>query len=79
MTINKVKDGSNLSVSLSGRLDTSTAPELEAVFADELSGVSALTIDFKELEYISSGGLRVLLATQKTMNQQGTMVIKNVN
>ena len=79
MKINKVSDGNKLTVSISGRLDTVTAPELEAVVTGDLSGVSEFIIDMNELEYISSAGLRVLLLAQKTMNKQGTMLIKNVN
>lgn len=79
MTINKKRDGTSLTVELEGRLDTTTAPELEAELSTALGGTDALTFDFAKLEYISSAGLRVLLATQKTMNKQGSMVIKNVN
>ena len=78
MTINKTQNGSALTIALEGRLDTSTAPQLEATLS-ELSGVTALTLDFAKLEYISSAGLRVLLAAQKLMNKQGKMVITHVN
>ena len=64
---------------LAGRLDTTTAPELEKELKASLDGVSELTLDLKELEYISSAGLRVLLAAQKIMLKQGSMVLKNVN
>ena len=64
---------------LVGRLDTTTAPELEKELKASLDGVSELTLDLKELEYISSAGLRVLLAAQKIMLKQGSMVLKNVN
>ena len=56
---------------LSGRLDTTTAPELELQLRDSLDGVRELTLDLEQLEYISSAGLRVLLSTQKIMNKQG--------
>lgn len=79
MNIVKEVNGNELSVTLSGRLDTTTAPELEAELGVSLSGITKLTFDFAALEYLSSAGLRVLLATQKTMNKQGSMVIKNVN
>lgn len=80
MKIDQTKDGSALNLKLEGRLDTITAPELEAVLADSLNTVSSLTMDFSGLEYLSSAGLRVLLGAQKQINkQQGTMVIKNVN
>jgi anti-sigma B factor antagonist len=79
MTINKDLKGTELIISLEGRLDTITAPELEKELNASLNGVQALTFDFDKLEYISSAGLRVLLAAQKCMNKQGTMVVKNVN
>ena len=78
MTINKNQNGSALTVALEGRLDTSTAPQLEADLAG-LPGVTELTMNFEKLEYISSAGLRVLLSAQKIMNKQGKMVITNVN
>ena len=79
MTINKTLDGSKLCVKVEGRLDTTTAPELEGELKASLDGIDNLELDFSNLEYLSSAGLRVLLATQKTMNAQGKMVVKNVN
>lgn len=79
MTINKHVDGGKLIVELEGRLDTSTAPELEAEMKECISNVTELIFEFGKLEYISSAGLRVLLSNQKVMNKQGTMVIKNAN
>ena len=79
MTINKKQEGTVLEVALVGRLDTSTAPELEAELKHSINGVTALTMDFAGLEYISSAGLRVLLAAQKVMNKQGKMVVRHVN
>ncbi len=64
---------------LEGRLDTSTAPELEKALRDSLDGVTKLVLDFEKLEYISSAGLRVLLAAQKIMAKQGAMKITHVN
>ena len=78
MTINKTQNGSELLLALSGRLDTTTAPQLEAELKNSLDGVTRLEMDFAGLEYISSAGLRVLLAAQKTMNKQGEMVLRNV-
>ena len=78
MTIEKTLDGSELTVCLTGRLDTTTAPQLEAELKHGISGVEKLVFDFKALEYLSSAGLRVLLAAQKLMNKQCTMVIRNV-
>ena len=79
MTIEKKKNGNELTVALTGRLDTTTAPQLEAELKESLSGVEKLVLDFAALEYLSSAGLRVLLAAQKTMNKQGEMIVKNVN
>lgn len=79
MTIEKTVNGTELAVVLSGRLDTTTAPQLEAELKESLNGVDKLVLDFAALEYLSSAGLRVLLAAQKTMNKQGSMVVKNVN
>ena len=62
-----------------GHLDTNTAPQLEAELKTSLSGITELELDFSGLEYISSAGLRVLLAAQKTMSRQGKMTIRNVN
>lgn len=79
MEINKTQNQTELTLALTGRLDTTTAPQLEAVLKDGLDGISALIMNFAGLEYISSAGLRVLLAAQKQMNKQGSMVIRNVN
>jgi len=78
MDIKKIKENNKLTVALTGRLDTSTAPNLEAELKD-LSGVAELCLDFTALEYISSAGLRVLLSTNKIMSKQGKMTIKNIN
>ncbi|HIS41501.1 MAG TPA: STAS domain-containing protein [Candidatus Limiplasma pullicola] len=79
MEIMKESHDTDLTLKLRGRLDTSTAPELEGELKNCLEGVQSLTLDLKELEYISSAGLRVLLSAQKTMNKQGSMVVRNVN
>ncbi|MCH3942214.1 MAG: STAS domain-containing protein [Atopobiaceae bacterium] len=75
-----VKKGSapDLTISVSGRLDTTTAPQLEAELKNSLEGVTSLVFDLSDLEYISSAGLRVLLSAQKRMSKQGTMVVRNV-
>ena len=78
MNIEKQKDGKKLDVKVEGRLDTKTAPQLTEALKDELSDVEELTFDLSELIYISSAGLRVILSTQKTMNQQGSMKVTNV-
>lgn len=79
MTITNTKSGNAMTVALDGRLDTTTAPQLEAFLKESLNGICALTLDFANLAYISSAGLRVLLSTQKAMNKAGTLVVKNVN
>ena len=79
MTISKTLNANELTVNLSGRLDTTTAPHLEAELKTTLTGVNSLVMDFDELEYISSAGLRVLLSAQKVMNKQGKMVIRHAN
>ncbi len=79
MTINKKQEGTTLEIAVEGRLDTTTAPQLEAELKHSIDGITALTMDFANLEYISSAGLRVLLSAQKVMNKQGTMVVRHVN
>ena len=79
LNIEKKTEGSTMNVALSGRLDTTTAPQLEAELKGALDGVSALVMDFEKLEYISSAGLRVLLSAQKIMNKQGEMKRIHVN
>ena len=79
MEIRKTTEGTSLRLSLEGRLDTTTAPQLEADFKQSLDGITQLELDFDKLEYLSSAGLRVILAAQKTMNRQGKMVIRHVN
>ena len=79
MEIIKTQNDTSLCLALEGRLDTVTAPELEAALEASLDGITELALDFEKLDYISSAGLRVLLSAQKRMNRQGTMVVKNVN
>lgn len=78
MTITKSREGAALTLRLEGRLDTTTAPELEQELNASLDGVSSLTLDLAQLAYLSSAGLRVVLAAQKRMNRQGEMTVKNV-
>ena len=75
MNIYKEKEGTNFIISLEGRLDTTTSPELEKVIKEETAGVSFLKLDLSKLQYISSAGLRVLLSAQKLMNKQGELLI----
>jgi len=79
MTIEKIAEGNKLTIALSGRLDTTTAPKLETELKQNISGVKELVLDLAALEYLSSAGLRVLLSAQKVMNRQGCMVVRNVN
>ena len=79
LNIEKKTEGTALSVILTGRLDTTTSPELESEMNGSLEGVTSLVIDMAGLEYISSAGLRVLLAAQKIMGKQGEMKVINVN
>lgn len=79
MEIIKNAEGSTVTIALVGRLDTTTAPQLEAELKTSLNDVTDLVFDMEKLEYISSAGLRVLLAAQKVMNKQGKMVVKNAN
>lgn len=80
MTITKNIDKEVLTLMLEGRLDTNTAPELEnEITGDLTTDIKTLILDLKELEYISSAGLRVLLSAQKKMSKQGGMVVKNAN
>ena len=78
MEIRKIREENKLTLELVGRLDTMTAPDLEAVTKSELGGVKELVLEMKELEYLSSAGLRVLLSTLKVMNKQSSMVVRDV-
>ena len=79
MTIEKYAENEKLTLKISGRLDTTTAPDLEKEIGDSLEGVEELVMDMDGLEYISSAGLRVILKAQKQMNTQGSMKLVNVN
>ena len=79
MNINKVLEGTKLELEITGRLDTITAPELDAEIKQNMDDVECLVLNFKGVEYISSAGLRVLLATQKSMGKKGKMIVKEVN
>ena len=79
MKLTAQKNGTDLTIHLSGELNTLTAPELTALLDKELGGVKALTLDFAECDYVSSAGLRVLLATFKQMKvAKGSMALSNV-
>lgn len=79
INIQKTVSGTTLTVALEGRLDTTTAPKLEEKLLGSVDGITRLVFDVEKLEYISSAGLRVLLAMQKLMNRQGAMLLRNVN
>jgi anti-sigma B factor antagonist len=79
MNIEKVAEASSLTLKLDGRIDTNTAPALTECINSSLSGVTSLVFDMKDVEYISSAGLRALLTAQKIMNKQGTMKVINAS
>ena len=79
MQIDQLKEGSTLTMKVSGRLDTMTAPQLESEITGHLDGITEFIMDFTDLEYISSAGLRVLLVTSKMMKEKGRFVIRNIN
>ena len=79
MTITKTQNGNNLEIALEGRLDTTTAPDLENELNASLDAADTLTLDFANLAYISSAGLRVLLSAHKAMSAKGGMKVVNVN
>lgn len=80
MEITKNYDGKELTLSIEGRIDTITSQELDNAINEELGNFDSLILDFADLEYISSAGLRVLIATQKKLKADDIpFVIKNVN
>lgn len=79
MDIQKTQNGDTLTLKLEGRLDTTTAPQLEAELKQSIAGAKTLQLDFAKLEYLSSAGLRVLLSAQKVMDKQGKMIVQHVN
>ena len=79
MTIEKTINANEVTLKVSGRLDTQTAPELEKELDAVLPGAKDLTFDMSGLEYVSSAGLRVILKAQKAMNAQGSMKLTGVN
>ena len=79
MDIKKTKNDTTLTLAIQGRIDTTTAPQLEAELRSDIDGVTELYLDFTGVEYISSAGLRVRLSAQKLMSRQGKMVLSHVN
>lgn len=78
MEVKKTIEGAKMTVEVSGRLNTGTAPQLEDALLTSLDGITELVLDFAGLEYISSAGLRIVMSAQKVMNRQGSMVVCNV-
>ena len=78
LDISKTVENNKAVFTLEGRLDTVTAPKLESALKESMDGLEELILDFEKLDYISSAGLRVLLSTQKVMNRQGEMKLRNV-
>ena len=78
MTIEIKKNAKEITLEVTGRLDTITAPVLEKTIADNIGGIKSLILDMKGLEYISSAGLRVLLGAQKKIQKTGSMKLINV-
>ena len=79
MTIEKNVNGTVLTLKIAGRLDTTTAPALEAAIDDCAAEIQERILDCGELEYVSSAGLRVILKAQKQMNAKGSMKLTGVN
>ena len=79
MDIKKTKNDTTLTLAIQGRIDTTTAPQLEVELRSDIDGVTELYLDFTGVEYISSAGLRVMLSAQKLMSRQGKMVLSHVN
>lgn len=78
MEITKTYDGSTLTVRVAGRLNTNTAPELDQTIRSSIDGIDTLILDFADLDYISSAGLRVVLSAQKIMRTKGSMIVRDV-
>lgn len=79
MKVNKKLNGSELLMEIEGGIDSTTAPELNDILAASINGITSLILDFKNVDYISSAGLRVLLVNYKAMTGKGEMIIRNVN
>ncbi len=79
MEIKESRNGDKLVLEVEGRIDTTTTPKLFEVLQNNVSGLKELVIDLKGVDYVSSAGLRFLLSAQKTLNNQGKMIVKNVD
>ena len=79
MQISAEKENSRLTVTVSGRIDTVTAPELEKYALDHMEGITEMALDLADVEYVSSAGLRALLQIHKDMSKQGKLKLLNIN
>ncbi|MER2054265.1 MAG: STAS domain-containing protein [Clostridia bacterium] len=79
MTIEKTMNGNDMTLKLEGYLDTTTSPDLKQVLSETMDSIDSLTLDFQDLEYVSSAGLRVLLTAHTTMAKKGGMKLLHVN
>lgn len=79
MKIEKNLDGKDMTLKLEGYLDTTTSPELKQLLSETMDSIDTLTLDFADLEYVSSAGLRVLLTAHTTMAKKGGMKLLHVN
>ena len=79
MKVNKKQNGSELLMEIEGGIDSITAPQLNDILNASINGITSLILDFKNVDYISSAGLRVLLVNYKAMTGKGNMIIRNVN
>ncbi len=79
MEIIKSREGNNFKIAIIGRLDTVSSPQLQSEMEEVTAAAESVVLDLKDLEYISSAGLRVILLVKKAMDQKGTLVLKNVS
>ena len=79
MKIKKTLNGKDMTLELEGYLDTTTSPELKKLLGETMDSIDTLTLDFQNLEYVSSAGLRVLLTAHTNMSKKGGMKILHVN
>lgn len=78
MQLSKKLEGNKLTITVSGRVDTITAPEFEKYINENIESITELILDLKDMSYTSSAGLRVILKAQKLMSAQGSMTLINV-
>ena len=78
LDMRKTQDGSTLTITLIGRMDAMTSPQFESEFAESVKGITKLYLDMRDVDYVSSAGLRAILYAQNIMDEQGSMVLLNV-